>query len=516
MGICLERSLEMIIALLGILKAGGAYVPLDPFYPQERLRFMLQDAEIPVLITQHQLMATLPEYRGEIVYLDNDWSAMITQNDKNVLTTVTGSNTAYVIYTSGSTGQPKGVITHHRGFCNIITASIKNFYLQPNSRILQHISSSFDGSIWEIFMALLAGATLCLASKPGMLSGTDLRQELHDQAITVAVLIPSVLATLPKETFSTLHTLIVGAESCSPDLVNQWSPHRHFFNTYGPTEASINVSFIECTGRYNQQPPIGRPTANMQIYLLDQQQQLVPVGVPGELYIGGVGLARGYLNRPDLTVEKFIPNPFSIEPGARLYKTGDLARYLPDGNIEFLGRIDHQVKLRGFRIELGEIETALSQHSGVKHTVVIVREDLSYQKRLVAYVVSRQKPIPTIYNLRQFLAQKLPEYMIPSAFVFLDELPLTPNGKIDRKALPQPEQTRPELEERFTPPRTPVEEELARIWCEVLRLDRIGIHDSFFTLGGHSLSATQVISRINNIFTMEIPLRSLLFVGRKR
>jgi acyl carrier protein len=332
---------------------------------------------------------------------------------------------------------------------------------------------------------------------------------MRDQAITTVFLLSSVLTRLPVEDLPALRTIITGGECFSSDLVTRWTHNRRFFYVYGPTEATIFQSFRDCTETCLQKPPIGRPIANIQFYLLDRHLQPVPIGATGELYIGGVGPARGYLNRSDLTAEKFIPNPFSREPETRLYKTGDLARYLLDGNIEFLGRIDHQLKIRGFRIELGEIEAVLTQHPDVREAVVMAREDVPGDKRLVAYVVPVQELIPTVGGLRRFLKQKLPEYMVPSAFIRLDALPLTPNKKVNRQLLPSPDQARPNLEEIFVDPRTPVEELLAGIWAEVLRLERVGIHDNFFELGGHSLLATQVISRMREVFQVEPPLSAL-------
>jgi amino acid adenylation domain-containing protein len=545
-GICVERSLEMVIGLLGILKAGGAYVPLDPAYPKERLTFMLEDSQARLLLAQKRLVEKLIEDgrptmptmkdgdsrfsitdpRIKLVCLDADWEVIAQESEENPVSGVTANNLAYAIYTSGSTGRPKGVLVEHGGLCNLAEAQVQSFDLRPDNRILQFSSLSFDASIFEIVMALRVGSTLCLGTRDSLLPGPALIRLLRDQTVTNITIPPSSLATLPIEGLPSLRTIIVAGEPCSADLVARWASGHRFFNAFGPTEATVWATVAECVD-VGRKPPIGRPIANTQIYLLDAHLQPVPIGVSGEVHIGGAGLARGYLNRTDLTAEKFIPNPFSEEPGARLYKTGDLACYLPDGNIEFLGRIDHQVKIRGFRIELGEIESVLGQHPGVREAVVLAREDdenpksktctepgrsienLKSDKRLVAYVVPRREPAPTINELRSFLKEKLPEYMVPSAFVFLDPLPLTPNGKIDRKRLPALDQNRPEPEESYVAPRTPVEELLAEIWAEVLKLDKVGIHDNFFDLGGHSLLATQVISRVRNTFQVEVAVRSL-------
>ena len=506
-GICVERSLEMIIGLLGILKAGGAYVPLDSAYPQDRLSFMLSDSHLAVLLTQEKLVANLPEYAGQVIRLDADWQVMSKESYRNTDSGVQPSNLAYVIYTSGSTGKPKGVLVAHQGLCNLASALIRRFHVQPDSRVLQFASFSFDASISEIVMALCAGAQLCLGTRESLLPGSSLTQLLHDQAITHITLSPSALAAMPNVDFPDLHTIIVAGEACPPDLVAQWSKGRHFINGYGPTESTVCVTTAVCSNSKSQ-PPIGHPIPNTQVYILDRHLQPVPIGVPGELHIGGVGLARGYLNRSELTLEKFIPNPFSKENSARLYKTGDLARYLSDGNIEYLGRIDQQVKIRGFRIELGEIETVLSQHPQVREAVVIVREEEPANKRLIAYIVPNFKPFSTS-ELRNLLKEKLTEYMIPSAFVILESLPLTPNGKVDRKALSILEQAHTELETTLVPPRTPIEDILTDIWAEILGLEQIGVYHNFFELGGHSLLATQVISRIQDSFAIKLPLRTL-------
>ncbi|MCP6762148.1 MAG: amino acid adenylation domain-containing protein [Fischerella sp. CENA71] len=507
-GICVERSLEMIVGLLGILKAGGAYVPLDPAYPQDRLSFMLSDSQIPVLLTQEKLVANLPEYAGHMIRLDADWQVISQQSHTNANSHVQPNNLVYVIYTSGSTGQPKGVLVTHQALCNLATSQIRIFHVQSDSRVLQFASFSFDASISEVVMALCAGAQLYLGTRESLLPGSSLTQLLHDQAITHVTFPPSALAAMPPHVdFPDLRTIIVAGEACPPDLVSQWSRGRHFINGYGPTEATVCATTAVCTNGESQLP-IGRPIANTQVYILDRYLQPVPIGVPGELHIGGVGLARGYLNRSELTLEKFIPNLFSKENSARLYKTGDLARYLPDGNIEYLGRIDEQVKIRGFRIELGEIEAVLSQHPQIREAVVIVREDKPGNRRLVAYIVPNFEPLSS-NELRNLLKEKLAEYMIPSAFIMLESLPLTPNGKVDRKALSVLKQTHTELETTLVLPRTPVEEILADIWIEILGLEQVGIYQNFFELGGHSLLGTQVISRIQDSLEVRLPLRTL-------
>ncbi|MBD2483966.1 amino acid adenylation domain-containing protein [Planktothrix sp. FACHB-1365] len=504
-GICVERSFEMIVGLLGVLKAGGAYVPLDPAYPLERLGFILEDSSVPVLLTQSKLVEELPSHSARVVYFDKDWEEIAFHSQENLSSSVTPDNLAYVIYTSGSTGKPKGVLLAHRGLCNLATAQIQLFDVQPDSRILQFASFSFDASVWEIVMALVPGATLVLALQDSLLPGRALFELLREQKITHANLVPSALATLPDEELPALQNIVVGGESCLPSLVKRWADGRRFFNLYGPTESTVCATIAQCTKGMGVLP-IGRPIANTKIYILDTENQPVSVGVPGELHIGGIGLARGYLNHPDLTEQKFIPNPFSNESGSRLYKTGDLARYLPDGNIEFLGRIDNQVKIRGFRIELGEVEAAIAQHPAIRETVVIVRENATNDKQLVAYIAPYQQPAPEISDLRHFLKQQLPDYMIPSAFVVLEALPLTPNGKVDRKSLPLPDINSLIQKADFVAPETPTEKLVASIWVKVLGVEKVGINDNFFELGGHSLLATQLIAQVKENFLVEVPL----------
>jgi amino acid adenylation domain-containing protein/non-ribosomal peptide synthase protein (TIGR01720 family) len=501
-GICVERSLEMVVGLLGILKAGGAYVPLDPEYPSDRLTFMLDDTQVAVLLTQKRLLDKLPATLAKLVFIDEIWSHISQNNQDNPVSEVTASHLANVIYTSGSTGKPKGVMVEHSGLCNLAQAQIQTFGVHCHSRVLQFASLSFDACISEILMALGSGARLYLGTKDSIMPGMPLIDRLKDNGITHVTLPPSALAVLPVEELPTLQAIVVAGEACPLELMRQWSKGRNFFNAYGPTEASVCAATAKCTP-LDQKISIGRPIDNTQIYILDQNLQLIPVGVAGELHIGGVGLARGYLNRPELTQEKFIPNPFN---NSKLYKTGDLGRYLSDGNIEYLGRIDNQVKIRGFRIELGEIEAALSQHQDVQVCCVIVREDIPGNKRLVAYIVPQPQVTPTISVLRSFLKEKLPEYMVPSAIVILESLPLTPNGKIDRRALPEPSS---ESRDKYVAPRTPIEEILALIWQEVLKLELVGRHDNFFELGGHSLLGTQFISRVRSRLKVELPLRSL-------
>lgn len=504
-GVCIERSPLTIVSILAIFKAGGVYVPLDPTYPQERLAFMIEDARLSVLLIQQSLDIE-PGQRTTVVCLDREWEIIARHSDTNLNQVVTPDNLAYIIYTSGSTGKPKGVLIEHRGLCNLATAQIEVFDVRADSRVLQFASLSFDASISEIFMALVAGATLCLATTDDLLPGTNLLRLLRDRAITTVTLPPSVLTVLPAEELP-LQTIIVAGEACSPDLVARWACSRRFFNAYGPTETTVCATIAECTDAQTQ-PPIGCPIANTQVYILDRHLQPVPIGVPGELYIGGIGLARGYLNRPELSAEKFISHPFSNANSKRLYKTGDLACYRSDGNIEFLGRIDHQVKIRGFRIELGEIETVLRQHPDVLSCVVTAHEDSS-GKRLVAYIVPCNSITINQQQLKDYLKEHLPDYMVPSVLMILETLPLTPNGKVDRLALPAPDRSsKPEI----VIPRDSLELELAQIWEEVLNVRPIGVTDNFFDIGGHSLLAVRLMALIQQQFGRELPL-STLFQG---
>ena len=516
-GICVERSLEMIVGLLGILKAGGAYVPLDPSYPKERLDFMLEDTDVAVLLTQEHLLKLFADQNRQVICLDRELNDVANASPENPARSVTPDNLAYVIYTSGSTGKPKGVTIPHRGILRLLYG-VDYVQLDDHQTFLQLAPLSFDASTFEIWGPLLHGAK-CVLYPGSVPTPTELAEFLHQHGITTlwltAALYNAVIEEAPQALLG-IKQLLIGGEALSVTHVLRGLallPNTQIINGYGPTEGTTFTCCYPIARDLTDQPatsiPIGRPIGNTQVYILDQQRNPVPVGVTGELYIGGDGLARGYLNRPELTAEKFIANPFSTEVHARLYKTGDLARYLADGNIEFLGRIDDQVKIRGFRIELGEIGSVLAQHPAVREVVVLAREDSSGDKRLIAYVVANQQPSPATNQLRNYLKEKLPDYMVPSAFVFLDKLPLTSTGKVDRKALPAPDQSRPELEESHVIPRTPVEEVVASIWSEVLNLETVGIHDNFFDLGGHSLKATRVNSRLCTIFKIDLALRLL-------
>jgi len=508
-GICMERSIEMMIGIMGTLKAGGAFIPLDPAYPTDRLDYMIADSSLSVLLTQQVLDQRLNPQQAKIVCVDSEWEKISGEANDNLNLDINPSNLAYVIYTSGSTGKPKGTMLQHRGWCNLGKAQQLAFGQGKDSRVLQFSALSFDASVWEMVMALLSGAALCLTDREMLTTGQGLLQVLEQNEITMVTLPPSVLAVVPEAELPNLKTIITAGEACSADLVSRWGNGRRFFNAYGPTEITVCASMFLVPDGYKQNPPIGRPIANFQLYVLDANLQPVAKGVPGELCIGGAGLARGYLNRPHLTADKFIPDPFSRDSGARLYRSGDLVRYLPDGNIEFLGRIDHQVKVRGFRIELGEIEAVLKDHSNILDAAAIVREDKPGDKRIVAYLIADAGKELTVGELRSYLRERLPEYMVPSAFMTLDEFPLSPSGKVDRKRLPAPDLSRPELGSEFVAPRNETEEKLASICAELLNLEKVGVYDNFFELGGHSLLATQFIAHIRDDFQVELPLRIL-------
>ena len=507
-GISVKRSLDQVVAMLGVLKAGGAFVPIDPTYPHDRIEYMLRDSGISVLLSQKNVAVDLPEHTAKLFCLDSDWPLVEGLNSGNPDLNTIPANMAYVIYTSGSTGTPKGTVLQHQGMINLANAQKKAFDIVPGKRILQFAPMSFDASVWETIMALLNGATLVLADQDDLATGDGLLHVLQEQKINTVTLPPSVLAVVPETPLPDLETIVTAGEKCTADLVDRWMDGRRYFNAYGPTETTVCASMHLCDGSYPQGPPIGRPIDNAKLYVLDSRLHPTPIGVAGELCVGGPSLARSYLHRPDLTAEKFIPNPFAGD-GSRLYRTGDLVRWLPDGNIEFLGRIDHQVKVRGFRIELGEIEAVLDEHPAVKNVIVLAKEVRPGDTRLVAYVVSANEDRPTIEDLREFMRSRLPDYMLPATFVFLDDMPLTPSGKIDRKVLPVPDLSRPELQVEYVEARNETEEKLVNICRDLLNVDKVGVYDNFFDLGGHSLLATQFMSRLRDQFNVEIPLRTL-------
>ena len=509
-GICVERSLEMIVGILGILKAGGGYVPLEPAYPQERLDFMLGESQAQVLLTQSSLAARFTHHDIPVVYLDSDWQKIAEFEEENPKNTTTAKNLIYTIFTSGSTGKAKGVVIEHRQLLNYLNGIQERCLSKPGGQFALVSTFAADLGNTVIFPSLINGGCLHILSEARTTDSNAFLEYCQQHPFDYLKIVPSHLAALLSaaqlETRLPWQKLILGGETTTWNLAEKvliHAPQCQIFNHYGPTEATVGVLTFAMDSQSispsqrdssTQNVPLGRPLANTQIYLLDQNLQPVPIGVQGELYIAGASLARGYLNRPELTNEKFISHPFHQTTESRLYKTGDLARYLPDGNIEYLGRIDNQVKIRGFRIELGEIEAVLSQHNYVGTTCVIAREDSPGIKRLVAYIVPPKNVTPSTNELRQFLKARLPDYMIPSAFVTLETLPLTPNGKLDHRALPEPN-LRGEIELNFVAPRNLEEEILATIWSQVLRVEPVGIYDNFFELGGDSILTIQIITR---------------------
>ncbi len=523
-GIYVGRSLDLLVGILGILKAGGAYVPLDVAYPPERLAFILEDTQVLALLTQERLAGELPGQRPPVVRLDADWEIIAQEGQENPVSGVTADNLAYVIYTSGSTGKPKGTLISHYHVIRLFEATHPWFHFDERDVWTLFHTYAFDFSVWELWGAFLYGGRLVVVPFLVSRSPEMFYALLCREQVTVLNQTPSAFRQLIwAEEFLgvakdlTLRLVIFGGEALELNSLRPWyERHRdqgpQLINMYGITETTVHVTYrpLKAADLSDARGSvIGEPIPDLQVYVLDQHLQPVPIGVAGEMYVGGAGLSRGYLGRPDLSSERFIPDPFGHQPGARLYKSGDQGRYLFTGDIEYLGRIDYQVKVRGFRVELGEIEAVLGQHPDVRTVVILAREDVPGEKRLVAYIVSNQERIPTAGELRGFLAEKLPEYMVPSAFVFLDALPLTPNGKIDRHAFPVPDTVRPETGQEFAAPRTLVEETLAGIWAEILGLEQIGIHDNFFDLGGHSLLATRVVSRLRETLMVELPLRAM-------
>jgi amino acid adenylation domain-containing protein len=503
----------MVIGILGILKAGGAYLPLDPDYPAERLAFILNDAQAPVLLSQQCFAERLSDGKWKVVALDKEDPPIIRVPARPVNSGVKAYHLSYVIYTSGSTGLPKGVQITHGSLLNLVFWHQRTFDVTARDRATQVASPGFDAAVWELWPYLATGASVYIPDEETRGVPELLRDWIVNQGITVSFL-PTPLAEeiialeWPAET--ALRLLLTGG-----DKLQLFPPPNLPFtvvNNYGPTESTVVASSgpVKPSDKKNCLPSIGRPIANTQIYILSEALQQVPIGTAGELHIGGAGLARGYLNRPDLTAEKFIRNPFSHEPGARLYKTGDVARCRADGDIEFLGRMDHQVKIRGFRIELEEIEAVLAQHPDVQQVIVMARDDdVPRQKQLVAYVLSKPEHHPKPIELRGFLKAKLPEYMVPSVIMMLDAWPLTPNNKIDRAALPAPNAAVNMQHEVFISPRTPLEQRLAGILGSLLGFQEISVNDNFFVLGGHSLLGAQVIARVRDTFGVELALRSL-------
>jgi amino acid adenylation domain-containing protein len=519
-GICVERSLEMVVGLLGILKAGGAYLPLDPGYPRARLEYMLQHSRAEVLVTQERLSAYLPMQQGRVVCIDRQWSAIARESTEAPVVDVSTGDPAYLMYTSGSTGQPKGVVGLHRGAVNRLQWMWEAFPFEPDEVCCQKTSLSFVDSVWEIFGPLSRGIRTVIIPDPIVKDPQALARTLAGSRVTRIVLVPSLLRELldtfpdPAHQVPRLRLWVSSGEVLPTDLADRFLaclPESKLINLYGSSEVAADVTWHSVAASAGlPSVPIGRPIANTEIHLVDRHFQQVPIGVPGEILVGGRGLAAGYLHRPDLTAASFLPNPFRDEVDARLYRTGDLGRYRADGTIEYLGRTDYQVKLRGMRIELGEIETVLRRHPEVEDAVVLLEGDTPEGARLAGYVVPRPGSGAGVGELKRHLRESLPAYMVPATVAVLEKLPRTPNGKLDRRAMQsgQPRQAGAG-DTRFVPPRTPEETKLAEIWRAVLRLDEVGVEDDFFELGGHSLLATQVVSRIRDTFQVDFPLHTL-------
>ncbi|RYF14633.1 MAG: amino acid adenylation domain-containing protein, partial [Comamonadaceae bacterium] len=514
-GIYLERSIDLVVSILAILKAGGAYVPLDPVQPADRLAYVVEDAGLPLIITNSVLEASAPQSMFQLL-LDDQAQAIAGMPNGQPDVAVLADQLAYIIYTSGSTGQPKGVQLTHAGLANLAQAQASLLGVREGERVLQFAAFSFDASTWEIFMALTAGATLCLAPRDQLMPGLTLERTIAEMGVQIATLPPVGLAAMAPDALPSLHTLVSAGEACSYALASQWARGRRFINAYGPTEVTVCATAHQVTADLDRAPSIGRALDNMQVYVLDAWLQPQPVGVAGELYVAGEGLARGYRGRPDLTAARFLPNPYGA-PGSRMYATGDLVRWLADGKsggeLEYLERIDHQVKIRGFRIELGEIEAALKKLPEVRNAVVIAREDQPGDKRLVAYAVAHPEQLdadgqaPDARRLREALGKTLPDYMVPSQVMWLQEMPLTPNGKVDQRALPQPDGM--ESHARYIAPGTAVEQALSLIWADILKVERVGLDDNFFALGGHSLLAVKLASRVRSQLGVELVLAQL-------
>jgi amino acid adenylation domain-containing protein len=523
-GLCLERSLNLIVGILGILKAGGAYVPLDPDYPSDRLTYILEDAQISILVTQQSLLQTLSIHDCQQICLDADYPLILQQSQDNLQVQIPFDSLAYIIYTSGSTGKPKGVLVTHANVVRLFTSTQDWYQFNEQDVWTCFHSYAFDFSVWEIWGALFYGGRLVLVPFLVSRSPQEFHSLLGQEQVTVLNQTPSAFQQLLKaDAESTgklsLRYVIFGGEALELQSLEPWfekhgDRHPQLVNMYGITETTVHVTYrpISVADLNNNASVIGCPIPDLQLYLLDSHQQRVPIGIPGEICVGGAGLARGYHRRPELTAERFIANPLhaKTEPiSERLYRSGDLGRYLANGDIEYLGRLDHQVKLRGFRIELGEIEAALAQLPTVQESIVLMREDSPGDQRLVAYIIPNSNQSPTTSDLRKGLKQKLPEYMVPGMYVFLEAFPLSASGKIDRKALPLPDSVHPETGANFKAPGNEIEQQMAEIWQQVLNLGRVSINDNFFDLGGHSLLATQVIARARRDFEVELTLRDL-------
>ncbi|HEX4421468.1 MAG TPA: amino acid adenylation domain-containing protein [Kofleriaceae bacterium] len=515
-GLLMDRSIDMVVGMLGILKAGAAYIPLDAEYPAERLAYMIDNAQAPAIITLSRLTGSLSSPPATVLCLDTDWDDIATEDTTAPGVAVEAEDLAYVLYTSGSTGKPKGVMIPHRALANHMHWMQQRFPLGETDSVLQKTPFSFDASVWEFYAPLLAGGRLVMAQPGGHRDAEYLCETIRQQQITTIQLVPTLLRMMLDQpafaTCTSLARVYCGGEALPIDLRDRFFKQTRdtsggeLINLYGPTETCIDATYHACVAT-DPVMPIGRPVANNVIYVLDEHRQPVPRGAAGELYIAGAGVGLGYLHNPALTAERFVDDPFLT--AGLMYRTGDLGRYLADGSLEYLGRIDNQIKLRGHRIELGEIEATLARHAEVQVCVVVVREDQPGDRRLAAYFVARDGAAPRASDLRAFVKDQLPEYMVPSAITKIAALPLLPNGKVDQRALPMPDDNQAELADAFVAPRNALESQVAQIWSEVLNVSRVGIHDDFFAIGGHSLIATQLTSRIRKLFHVDLPLREL-------
>jgi amino acid adenylation domain-containing protein len=514
-GLCTYRSCEMVIGLLAILKAGGAYVPFDPTYPLSRLEFMINDSTVPVILAEKSSAEMLPQVSAEILLFEELKEIVNSYPRSNPTIKSSSENLAYVIYTSGSTGNPKGAMNTHKAIVNRLLWMQDTFKIGGSDTLIQKTPYSFDVSVWEFFWPLMFGSRLVIAKPEGHKDPEYLQEIISHESITVIHFVPSMLRlfleAVDSQRCESLKHVILSGEAVTIDLQQRYFSvlKAPLHNLYGPTEAAVDVTYWRCDpNTVLSTVPIGRPISNIRLYILDKSGAPVAVGEEGELHIGGVGVGRGYLNRSELTAEKFIKDPFSQDASARLYKTGDLCRYLPDGNIEYIGRIDFQVKIRGNRIELGEIEATIQMDPSVRQCVVTVREDSPGERKLVAYVVEYEGKF-NISTIRKTLSEKLPDYMVPAVFVLLPALPLTPSGKIDRRSLPKPGSERPRLANQYVASRTATEKILVQLWCEILQLDSVGIEDNFFDAGGDSIQLMQVHSRLQKLFGVEFSITEL-------
>ncbi len=511
-GIYLERSPELIISILAVFKAGAAYTPISTTYPKERQEYIINDTGLELILTSSDLQQSLSELDTKApvtcLYLDREKETLKHELKENLPCLNGRDNLAYVIYTSGSTGRPKGVMVEHRGIPNMVLEQINVFELGKQDRVLQYASVSFDASVSEIFTTLLAGATLVLLPGKGYYLGEDLYEVLLHKKISVVTLTPSVLNTLPQGALPDLKTLVSAGEACTRKLIEYWGSKLNFINAYGPTECTVCVSMNRCS-LTEEAISLGKPIAGTALYLVDKQLNPVPVGEAGELCVAGVGLARGYLNLPSLTEESFVKNPFMEGISERLYKTGDICRRVSETSFEWVGREDNQVKIAGLRIDLDEIIKLLREYPGIMDAVITIVDDSFKNKQIYAYIITALDQRPGIKEIKTFLRAKLPAYMAPSRFMFINEIPVLESGKLDKDRLPSMEDVRPDIDSVYIEPRNQMEETIAQIWCEVLKIDRVGVCDNFFDLGGQSLMATQIVSRIRSTLGTEIPLHVL-------